>query len=94
MNIEHTIPLWIVASLGKKVRLAKPFEGTCDTYPAGWEGTLISIQGPVDGWQTLHVTVALDPNDISYEENFDLESIKPLAGEMGVFDIENGLLHF
>lgn len=94
MKTHHTIPLWIIASLGKKVRLAKPFEGSCETYPVGWEGTLISIQAPVDGWQTLHVTVALDPNDVSYEENFSLDDIQPISGATGSFLLEEGLIRF
>jgi hypothetical protein len=90
----NTIPLWVVANLGKKVRLTKDFIGTCETYRAGWEGTLVSIQAPIDGWQRLCCTVALDPNDISYEENFSFDDIKPAAGCLGSFQMEQGLIHF
>jgi hypothetical protein len=92
--MNNSIPIWIVASLGKEVVLRRDFVGTCETYRAGCRGRLVSIQAPIDGWQSLHVTVALDPNDISYEENFAFEDIKPVAGEIGSFDMQNGLLHF
>lgn len=90
-----TIPLWVVASLGKKVLLTKDFEGSCETYRAGCQGTLISIQAPVDDWQDFHVTVALDPNDMSYEENFSVDAIRPLTNRVAFsLNIEEGLMRF
>lgn len=89
----NTVPLWVVANLGKKVILKQDFVGSCETYRAGCEGTLVSIQAAIDGWQSLHATVALDPNDISYEENFTFDQIKPAAGVIGCFHPQEGLIH-
>lgn len=91
----NTIPLWVVANLGKKVMLTKPFQGAVRTYPAGWKGTLISIQAPVEGYQRFHVTVGLDAEDLGYEENFRVDEIRPLQDRISFsLNIEQGLMRF
>lgn len=90
----NSIPLWVVANLGKKVVLKNDFEGACETYLAGCEGLLVSIQAPIPGDQGLHVTVALDPNDPGYQENFTVDQVKPAAGILGSFHMEQGLIYF
>jgi hypothetical protein len=91
----NTIPLWVVANLGKKVLLTKGFQGAVRTYPAGWKGTLISIQAPIKDRQRFGVTVALDADDLGYEENFSVDEIRPAADHMSVsLNFEKGLMRF
>lgn len=93
-TFPNAVPLWAVACLGKQVRLLRQFEGPACTYLAGSTGTLISIQAPVEGWQSLHATVALDAEDPSYEENFAFDEICPAAGVLGNFNCDAGLIEF
>lgn len=91
----NTIPLWVVANLGKQVLLTKPFKGAVRSYPAGSKGVLISIQAPVAGYQRFCVTVALDEEDLGYEENFSVDEIRPLVDRMNVsLNLEQGLMRF
>ena len=71
------VPAWVVDSLGKRVITRRELVGPCEVYPAGSVGVLVSIQAEIPGWQSGGVTVALDADDISYEENFSFEDIRP-----------------
>lgn len=73
----NAVPAWVVESLGKKVVTRRELAGPCEVYPVGSVGVLVSIQACIPGWQAGGVTVALDPNDISYEENFSFDDIRP-----------------
>jgi hypothetical protein len=66
---------WIVEALGQMVELTKPLEGPCERYEKGSACRLLGIH-----WspQRIYVTVALDPNDESYEENIALDGIAPI----------------
>jgi len=87
-----TVPLWIVASLGKQVALVKDFVGSCETYRAGCRGRLVSIQA---GDDDMHVTVQLDPNDSGYEENFGLDEIRQVEQDVSFsLDLEHGVIRF
>lgn len=73
------IPLWVVASLGKRVALVKGFEGPCEAYPPMHEGFLTGIQYDEVGNQ-CYALVALDMDDLSYLENFYFHEIRPPHG--------------
>jgi len=88
------IPLWIVASMGKKVALEREFVGPCETYLAGCEGRLTSIQVSEETGD-FYVTVALDANDPSYLENFAFDAIRPASRQITFsLDIEEGFIAF
>lgn len=69
------VPQWIVESLGEMVQLAMPVDGACERYERGCRGRLQSIQW---GEQRIYVTILLDPNDETYEENVGLDAIEPI----------------
>jgi len=87
----NTVPLWIVASLGQQVELAETFEGTCETYPAGYPAKLVSIQA---GEEFMHVTVQLRPDDWGYEENFRFHQVRPIGHVKMSIDLEEGTITF
>lgn len=72
------VPQWVVEYLGKRVITRRELAGPCEVYPAGSVGVLVSIQAEIPGYQAAGVTVALDPNDLGYEENFGFDDIRPL----------------
>lgn len=87
------IPLWVVASLGQEVVLLVEYVGPCETYLPGCRGTLTSIQVADDG--SFYTTVALDPNDPGYWENFTFDQIRPVPVKVGFsLDIEQGYIAF
>jgi hypothetical protein len=91
--MQNEIPLWVVASIGKQVALAVEFSGSCETYEAGCEGTLTSIQWREDG--SFLATVALDPNDPDYWENFTFDQLRPASGQVKFsLDVERGVIAF
>lgn len=74
------IPLWAVASLGKRVALVSKFVGPCDeVYPPMHEGVMTGIQYDDEG-DRCYALVALDLNDMSYLENFYFDEIRPPHG--------------
>lgn len=92
-DFRSQIPLWIVASMGKSVAIKREFVGACETYEAGCRGTLTSIQWREDG--SFLATVALDPNDPDYWENFAFDDLRPVAPEVTFdIDVERGLIVF
>jgi len=68
------IPFWIVAHLGSKVQLSKPFNDGINLYPAGSKGTLLSIQA---GSISPYATVILDGCLCQSEENFVFSALRP-----------------
>lgn len=85
------IPLALVACLGDRVALRSPFEGPCKVYPAGHVGVLTSFQR--DAVEGLRATVALDEDDPSYWETFDLDQIQAASGQVSfTLDLEGGYL--
>jgi hypothetical protein len=92
-DFQSEIPLWIVASMGKSVAIKRQFEGACETYEAGCEGRLTSIQWREDG--SFLATVALDPHDPDYWENFAFEDLRPVTAEVQFsLDIDHGFIVF
>jgi hypothetical protein len=89
------LPLWIAASLGKKVTLTRPFVTAWDTYPMGWEhGVLVAVMADYYSGE-IHAIVALDPNDPSYFENFAFDAIRPPEYTINfTLDIEEGFIEF
>lgn len=91
--MQKEIPLWVVASLGEKVALRKDFVGPCETYLAGCEGVLTSVQCDEAG-SGIRVTVALDPQDPSYWETLPLGDIRQVLGQSRfTLDLVKGVLH-
>jgi hypothetical protein len=91
--MQNEIPLWLVASMGKQVALAVQFVGPCETYEAGCRGTLTSIQSREDG--SFLATVALDPEDPLYWENFAFDQLVPAVPQVRMsLDIERGVIAF
>jgi hypothetical protein len=92
-DFSSEIPLWIVASMGRSVAIKRDFEGACETYEAGCEGRLTSIQWREDG--SFLATVALDPKDPDYWENFAFDDLRPVTAEVQFsLDIEHGFIVF
>lgn len=87
------IPLWVVASLGKSVALVSSFEGPTETYLAGSQGVLDSINS--DGSGGFYATVALDEEDPGYLENFTFDQVRPVSSRVSFsLDIERGVMAF
>ena len=87
------IPLWLVASLGKKVAIEKNFFDGVNHYPAGHQGLLMSIRG--DALPEVAVDIALNPNDPTDWERFYVWEIRPASGQTTFsLDIERGLIVF
>lgn len=92
-DFRSEIPLWIVASMGRSVAIKREFVGACETYEAGCEGRLTSIQWREDG--SFLATVALDPKDPDYWENFAFDDLRPVTSEVEFsLDIEHGFIVF
>lgn len=91
MGVE--VPLWLVASIGKKVVLQEEFSDGVRTYPAGSEGVLMSLRG--DLLPRLEVDVCLNPNDPTDWERFALEQIRPASQEVTFsLELERGVMIF
>lgn len=91
------VPLWVVVSLGKEVIITKDFVGPCETYPKGCRGilTAIEVYASADRIGKPYATVALDPNDYSYLENFDFQDIEPVVRKIKYsLNIERGVIAF
>ena len=86
------VPFWVVASLGRSVALQVEFVGPCETYTAGCEGILVSIQWSPDAG--LLAVVALDPQDDSYWENLPFSAIRPAGKLAYALDINTGASGF
>lgn len=69
------IPFWIVANLGCKVQLSKPFHDGVKLYSAGATGVVASIQA---GAISAYATVVLDGDLQRAEENFPFSSLRPV----------------
>lgn len=91
MRVE--IPLWIVATIGNRVRLARDFVGPCNTFAMGSHAVVVSIQA---GDPQPFITARLDANDPTYEENLQFRDIEPLSplGQSFSVDFESGTLAF
>lgn len=82
------VPLALVAALGSEVVLRSEFVGAVRVYPRGHVGRLTSIQNDDEG---LRVTVALDRDDPSYWETFQMQDVAPLSGSVSfTLDLEGG----
>lgn len=90
---QSSIPLWIVASIGRSVALVSEYQDHGVLYPAGHNCRLTSVMCREDG--TLYVTVALAASDPQWWENFEFDQIRP-AGHAVQFDldIEHGYILF
>lgn len=87
------VPLWIVASLGKKVALVEPFDDGLRTYPAGSLGVLVAIRG--DDMPRLSVDVCLNPDDPTDWERFTPSQLRPPSQQISfALDIEEGFIAF
>lgn len=82
------IPLWVVASLGKRVELVNEFVGPCESYPAMHQGVLDGIQYD-EASDSCYALVALDVDDLSYLENFSFAEIRAANG-LAPYAIANG----
>lgn len=92
-NRAAAIPLWIVASIGRSVALKSDFQEYGVLYPAGRQGRLTSVMARPDG--SLYATVAIDPADPDYWENFEFDQLRPVAAEVEFdLDIERGYILF
>lgn len=87
-----SIPLWVVASLGKQVRLKvdHQLDAALPFYPAGH---LVRLQSIEAGPAGPYACVQINPEDEGDLENFIFEDIGPIAGTLGSFDMERGLIH-
>jgi hypothetical protein len=87
----NTIPLWVVTCLGKQVALKVDHQADprLPFYPAGHLVKLQSIEAGEDG---PYACVQMDPEDWGNLENFSFDDIRPLAGTLGCFDMEQGLI--
>jgi hypothetical protein len=77
--MHDRIPLWLVASIGRYVSLVTEFAGPCETYSAGSHGLLCGITVQPDCSDAYILLVALDPNDLSYLENFGVQDVRPVS---------------
>lgn len=90
---KSEVPLWLVASLGKKVvTRIETFDGV-RTYPAGSVGVLMAIRGA--DMPSLSVDVCLDPDDPSNWERLMHYDVKPAVAEVTfALEIERGMIVF
>lgn len=78
------VPEWAVQHLGRVVMLRRELEAGGNVYGRGYPARLVSIQSGWghSGWpghaETPYATIALDPEDWSWEENVLFEGIEPL----------------
>jgi L-rhamnose isomerase len=90
-NVE--VPLWLVASLGKKVALVKDFFDGVHIYPAGYEGVLMAIRGA--DMPSVSVDVCINPDDPTDWERFTPSELRPVVDEISYsLDIERGVIAF
>jgi len=71
------VPDWVIPVLGASVSFTRQIELGGRIYSRGDSATLVSIQS---GWPHAvepYATVALDPQDWSYEENVPFDAIEP-----------------
>lgn len=89
------IPLWAVASLGKKVALTTPYVGACQTYPVGHTALLqgILVNENYDGLP--YAILSPDEQDPGYLENFRFDEIRPITNKVKFsLNIEQGIIAF
>lgn len=87
----NTIPLWVVACLGKQVALKVDFQldPQLPLYRAGHLVKLQSIEAGEDG---PYACVQMQADDWGDLESFSFDDLRPLAGTLGCFDMEHGLI--
>lgn len=91
--MQNEIPLWLVASLGRKVALVNDFTDGVRTYPAGSVGILVSIRG-VD-MPSVSVDVCLNPDDPTDWERFSPSELRAASGSASFsIDLERGVIAF
>lgn len=93
--MQRIIPLWVVASIGKQIRIKKPHNDGVRTYPAGSLGTLAGILHQDQDPSRFYAIVSLDRNDPSDLENFDFRQLMPVVETVSFsLNIERGLIAF
>lgn len=91
--MDFEIPLWVVASLGRKVALVDDFDDGVRVYPAGTQGTLMTLRG--DSAPVLWVDVCLNPDDPTDWERLAVWQIRPPTEQISFeLDIERGAIAF
>ena len=88
----NTVPLWVVASLGKQVRLKVDHWPDPRLRPYG-AGDLVKLQSIEAGEAGPYAVCQMEPDDRGDLENFAFEDIGPVPGILGSFDMERGLIH-
>jgi hypothetical protein len=90
------VPIWVVASLGKKVALLKDFSYAGKTYPAGSVGLLQAIMITDDSPDCdPYAIVSIDPDDDTYMQNFEFSDIRPLTDKVKFsLNIKKGIIAF
>jgi len=89
------VPLWAVASLGKKVLLTVEYVGPCATYPVGHTGLLQGILVNENYGGCPYAIVSPDADDESYLENFRFDEIRPVSDKVKFsLNIEQGIIAF
>lgn len=84
------IPLWAVANLGKKVVLVHEFCTPTGMYLPGSEGIITGIRHENGA---VFATVAIDPDDPTYLENFEFDEIRPVEDRVSFgVDMQRGVL--
>ena len=83
-GVMSAVPEWVVQYLGRLVMLRREMEIGGDVYQVGYPARLASIQS---GWgetalpgrpELPYATIALDPQDCSWEENVLFDDIEPV----------------
>jgi len=83
-GVMSAVPEWVVQYLGRVVMLRREIEVGGNVYPVGYPARLVSIQS---GWgytalpgrpELPYATIALDPQDWSWEENVLFDVIEPV----------------
>lgn len=74
------VPEWVVQYLGRVVMLRCDLETSRDVYQVGYPARLVSIQsGYGQGHpERPYATIALDPEDWSWEESVPFDAIEPV----------------
>lgn len=71
------IPEWLLESLGRTVSLTRSFETPVGVFERGYPALLVSIQSGIPDLDPRpYVTIALDPEDPSWEENISFDGIE------------------
>ena len=72
------VPDWVVGCLGGMVSLTRGLETATGVYERGRSARLVSIQSGIpDSKPVPYATIALDPHDLSWEENVPFDAIEP-----------------